>query len=259
MHTLSELTSLLLTASAFLLGAFIGSFVEIAAQRSTSQESDNKRPHCDCCGHALGIRELIPFGSWLLLRGRCRYCGAKTGVRRIAAELFGGIAFAESYLQTGLSWHTLELVLLFCILLYLALVDYETMRLPNLPMLAGTLSWVCFLQTYSDPFSRFLVGLCAAVILGGGMLVLSVIMDRILKKESLGGGDIKLYALLGLVFGLKYGLLLVILSCILGLLFAAVIGVRRNGQFPLAPAIAMAALLTVMFGQPVLTWYYSLF
>ncbi len=144
-------------------------------------------------------------------------------------------------------------------LVYLALVDLVTMELPGIPMLLAAVSFLAFLAAYPDPLRRLIWGLVGAAAIGGGVLAVSLIADKVLGRESMGGGDIKLLALLGLYLGPDGGLLLLILACIVGLVLALVMRIGRGREFPFGPAIALAAWPTLLFGGAALSWYWSLF
>lgn len=247
-------------ALVFALGACLGSFLDCAAGRAVRGERPWRgRSRCDCCGHVLGTRDLVPLVSWLCLRGRCRFCGAKIGLGRPAAEGLCGAVFCSVAWRFGLTWRTAETLILACVLLYLALVDGATMELPNAPMLLGAASWAAFLGTYPDPLSRLAQGVLGAFALGGGVGLVTLAADRILGRTTLGDGDILLLALLGLYLGPLTGLLLVLAASLIGLGSAALRGAGRGRAFPFAPSIALAAWPVVLFSRPLLVWYLGLF
>ncbi len=245
---------------AFALGACVGSFLDCAAGRSARGENPLKgRSHCDGCGRTLEFFDLIPIFSWLFLRGRCRRCGAKIGARCVIVETLCACVFASVLWRFGFSWTCLELLILGCALVYLSLVDLETMELPGAPMAVAAGSFLLFLFAHDDPLRRLLWGLLGALAIGGGVLLVSLIADKVMGRETMGGGDIKLLALLGLYVGPDGGLLLVIAACFTGLLFAGASRVGRGKEFPFGPAIALAAWPVLLFGESILRWYWSLF
>ena len=263
---------------AFLFGTVFGSFFNCMAWRIAHHESVLKgRSHCAVCGHTLGIADLIPVFSWLFLRGRCRYCKEKISPRYVAAELVCGCGFVLSFLRYGLSWRTLQVIVLFCILLALSLTDFETYEIPDRFILSGIIwyfatSWlmnrrlnlagmtVSILQdgeflTLSAWGQNLLAGLIGGFAIGGGMLFLSLLFDHLLGKESMGGGDIKLFFMTSLYLGLLQGLFSLILSCIVGLVIAAFM---RRKRVPFGPAISLAAFLSLLYGESFVNWYLSL-
>jgi leader peptidase (prepilin peptidase)/N-methyltransferase len=107
---------------------------------------------------------------------------------------------------------------------------------------------------------RILMGLIPAIVFGGGLLILSLVMDKILKRDSMGGGDIKLMAVLGLYFSAPECLLLLIIACVVGIVVARVMmSVEEDAPFPFGPALSVAAYITLLIGQQITHWYLSLF
>lgn len=242
----------------FCFGACMGSFLTCAADRYVRKESVLRgRSRCDSCGSRLGFFELIPILSYVCLRGRCRKCGARIPPRCLFAELFAALMYFGVYVRFGFGFVTLEYLLLFSALFALALIDLDTMEIPDGLILFGLAVYVAFLYPHGDYLARAKDGLLGAAVYGGGILLISFLMDFALGKETLGGGDVKLFALLGLYTGLKRGLLMLLISCVAGLIFAAVRGDKKK-EFPFGPAIAFAAIVTLVVGQEILDLYLSL-
>ena len=148
--------------------------------------------------------------------------------------------------------------LLLAVLLLLALIDYDTMEIPDGLTLAGAVTFLLFLYPHGGWGERVTDGLLGGLVYGGGMLLISLVMDFLLKKDTLGGGDVKLFAMLGLFTGLARGLLMLLISCITGLLFALSARGGKKKEFPFGPAIAVAAMFTLIAGQDLINWYLSL-
>lgn len=239
-------------------GAVMGSFLNCWAMRwAKGERYPRGRSACPKCGHTLGAADLVPIFSWIFLRGRCRYCGERVSARYPLTEIIGAGVFAGIWLRFGLTAYTAELCIFTACLFLLALIDSDTMILPNGPMLAAAAAWCVFLMTHEDRRGRAVSGLITAFAVGAALLAVSLVMDRVLKRESLGGGDIKLMALAALYLGPWGTLLTVILSCILGLVCALVLG-ARDRAFPFGPAICAGTWLVLMFGEPVIQWYLGL-
>lgn len=243
----------------FLCGACVGSFVNCAAMRKVQGEKFAKgRSHCPECGHTLGVRDLFPIVSWLFLRGRCRFCGTRISVRYPVTELVTALAFVAVLVRFGISVWTLQHCLLLAVLLALALIDLDTMELPNILLIFGVILWAVFLPFSASPLKGLIKGGLGALALGGVLLIFTLLMDKILKRETMGGGDIKLFAMLGLYCGPAVGLLLVLLSCLFGLVFMVLHSVRGQ-PFPFGPAIAAAAVPSLLVGPQLVSWYMGLF
>ena len=122
----------------FLLGAVLGSFANCMAWRiARGEDFVHGRSHCPVCGHVLAVRDLLPVLSYLMQRGRCRYCGAKLSRRYLLTELGTGLLFVLLLLRYGVSWAALQNSLLAVLLLAIALVDWDCMLIPNGLIVAG--------------------------------------------------------------------------------------------------------------------------
>lgn len=245
---------------AFWLGGCMGSFLDCAAGRYLRRIPFWKgRSRCDSCGHVLDPLDLIPIVSYLLRRGRCRRCGGKIPARCLVVECLTGLVYLTTVWALGPTLQSVEALVLESCLIWLSLVDLDTMELPNGPMLASAVSFLAFLPDHEDPLQRLWWGLLGAACIGGGVLLVSLVADKVLGKESMGGGDIKLLALVGLYLGPDVGLLMLILACLAGLALAAILKAGRGREFPFGPAIALAAWPCLLVGQRVLDWYFGLF
>lgn len=246
----------------FVLGAVMGSFINCAADRYCRKQSVWRgRSHCDSCGATLTVIDLVPILSYLFLRGKCRRCGAKIPPRCLVTELLVAIIYALTYALYGCSFVTLEYIALFSALIALSLVDLDTMEIPDGLLLFCAAVFAAFVylhgQGVDQMLDRLKDGVIGAVVYGGGMLTISLIMDRVLGRESMGGGDIKLFAVLGLFAGLVRGLLLLLIACIVGIISAYASG-NKNNAFPFGPCISGAAIITLLVGQQVVNQYLSL-
>ncbi len=279
------------------LGLIFGSFLNCTAMRIVRGEDFVKgRSHCMSCGHELTAADLIPLFSWLIHRGRCRHCGDKVSARYpitesvfmvlslimyIAIVIFGAgigtyggaentLADAEFIYGTGITIVRVETFIKFWFLsgcLYvLSLTDLESFEIPDGTLVTALISWIAFsileLIFQIHDIKWILHHLAAGIIIGAVMLLMSLIMDKILKKDSMGGGDIKLYALLGLYLGYAGSYELIILSCVLGLIFAGIrkgVMPKASREFPFGPSIAAAGYILLMTGPAITEWYLGMF
>ena len=246
-------------AVAVLLGAAMGSFLNCAAWRYVHGESVLRgRSHCPDCGHVLGVGDLIPVVSYLALRGRCRYCGGKVSPRYLLAEAAFGILTAACLLRFDLTAVCLRNWVLLCCLFMLTLTDLEDCVIPDGCLIAAIIAWAAALPFLWNGWTGPAVSLLTGLVCGGALLAVSLVMDRILGKESLGGGDIKLFFVVGLYLGPVGTLIALILSCVLGLIFAAVSRRGSGKPFPFGPAIAAATAVMLLWGEPLVNWYLGL-
>ena len=259
MLRLSAFITVYCCAVAALLGACTGSFLGCLAWRTVHGESVLRgRSHCDVCGHTLGVRDLVPVFSYLFSGGKCRYCGAKLSARHVWGEAVSGAVFATLLFRYDISLQTLEGWLLACVLLACAFADLEGYIIPDRFIAAGVVLFAVTLLIEPEPFRRLADGLLGGVGVGGGLLLLSLYMDKRMKRETLGGGDVKLLFLTGLFFGWKGNLLCLTLACVVGIVWGLA-GKRRGEAIPWGPSIAVGAWITALAGQMFIDWYLGFF
>lgn len=247
-------------ALGLVLGLVMGSGMNCLALRIVAGETWTKgRSRCPACGHELSPRELIPLLSWLMQKGKCRHCGAPVSKRYPITEAAMAVLYGSILLRFGLSFDTLSGLVLVTCLLALSLVDLDIQEIPDVLLLVPAAVRLVLLVVEHGFSLPLWQNVWPALALGGSVLVLSLLMDNVLGRESMGGGDIKLLFLLGLYLSFPCCVLLIILSCIVGLVLAFTLGARKGVAFPFGPAIALAAWIVLMIGEPVTAWYLGLF
>ena len=246
---------------AAVLGAVFGSFLNCAAWRLAHKEPFWKgRSRCPDCGHTLGVPDLVPVLSWLLLRGKCRHCGGKISVRYPLTELFFAAVTVACLLRFDLTAECLRNWVFLCCLFCLSLVDLECCEIPDGCHIIAAAAWVIALPFMGMSLREILIHVVSGAGFGGGILLISLVMDAVLHRESMGGGDIKLFAVMGLYLGPAASLFALVLACILGLLFQLIRKAAGTGeeQIPFGPAIAAAAAVMLLWGGGMVRWYLSL-
>ncbi|MDY6308986.1 MAG: prepilin peptidase [Oribacterium sp.] len=278
---------------AFILGAVFGSFTDCMAYRIMNGESVLKgRSHCDVCGHVLGARDLVPIFSWLFSHGKCRYCDARISAESTITELLMGICFVITVTRFGLSFEALRILVLLVIFFALSIIDLHTLEIPDrfhiailityfitLPLVAWQKTtgysrvslWTLMTvqnsmniesqtagsTTFTETLLHMLLpGLLTAALIGGGMLLISLIMDKVLGKESMGGGDIKLFFATGFYLTPLLGLFNLVLCCLIGLVFVFAF---KKQKIPFGPSICIGTFISLLFGNQFINWYISLF
>ena len=248
-------------AVCFILGAVMGSFLNCAAYRTAHGQSFIKgRSRCTSCGHELSVKDLFPIFSYIFLRGKCRYCGAKVSVRYPLTELFFALLTVGCLFRFDLTLLCLRNYIFICCLFYITLTDIESMIIPNGALIISAVAWALYLPFSGYGWLDILLYVAAGVAFGVGILLISLILDKVFKKESMGGGDIKLFAVCGLYFGFAGMLFTVIIACVIGLLFGLVYKKLRKGEkaFPFGPSIAISSCLMLFIGQLFVSWYMGL-
>ena len=249
-----------LTCVFAVLGLVMGSALNCLALRLAAGKkwSGKERSECPHCHHILTPGELIPLLSFLIQKGKCRHCGAKISPRYPIAEAVLAAVYAACFLRFGLTLALVSVLIFVSCLFCLSLVDLDTQIIPDRFLLIPLATRIVELVV-TDGF-RGLTALIPGLIIGTSVLVLSLIMDKVLKKDTMGGGDIKLLFLCGCFLGLPECLLMVMIACILGIAMAAILlKVDSETAFPFGPAISVSATLTLFIGQPIMNWYLSLF
>ncbi|UQZ37461.1 prepilin peptidase [Paenibacillus sp. PK3_47] len=237
-----------------LLGLILGSFYNVVALRVPAGESLSHPPsHCTGCGTRLKARDLVPVFSWLFSRGRCRHCGAKVSVLYPLGELATGLLFLWSYLEFGLTVRGLTAVVLASLAVIVTVADLKYMLIPNKVLLFfAPLLLVLTLLNADGPVWLYLLG---AVVGGGGIFLFAWF-------GGMGMGDVKLFALLGLVVGFPGVLLAFLTACLLGTLVGGTLQltgtVKRGQPVPFGPWLAVGALLAYGYGSQIISGYLSL-
>ncbi len=252
---------MLLVAFVALLGLLIGSFLNVVIWRVPRGESVASPPsHCPGCAAEISPRDNIPVLSWLLLRGRCRHCGAPISIRYPAVELLTAVLFGAMAARFGLSWELPAYLYLTAVGVALAAIDLDTKRLPNAltlpsyPVLAGLLLLPAALDPAWSDYVRAL--------LGGLALFAFYLLTALIYPAGMGMGDVKLAGVLGIALGwLGWGVL--VLGGFLGFIYGAVVGIAlilskragRGSAIPFGPYMVAGAFTAILVGQPIVDWY----
>jgi leader peptidase (prepilin peptidase) / N-methyltransferase len=200
----------------FILGGCMGSFLNCMSWRIVHGEGLGGRSHCDSCGHVLGALDLIPILSYIINKGKCRYCGVKLSRRHLVAEAISAIVFVSILLKFNISFQALKFMLFACILLAASFADLEGYIIPDRFIISGIVVYAGCLIYDS---SAWLDGLAGGVIVAGGTLIVVLIFEKVKGVEAMGGGDIKLLFVTGLFLGLAANVLCLILACLIGIIF----------------------------------------
>lgn len=204
------------------------------------------------CSTRLKPLDLIPVLSYLFSRGKCRYCGTSFSPRYALVELLTALLFVWCFQVFGLSLMLLKAFILTSFLIVITFIDYDHQLILDkvLLWLAGFGVVINLYLGSVEPLDMLIAGL-----MGGGLLLLIAVVS----KGGMGGGDIKFAAALGLCFGWQSLLLTLLLSFALGgiggaLLLALKLKSRKD-FIPFGPFIALGALITLLYGNTIITWY----
>lgn len=242
-----------------LFGLVMGSALHCLAWRIAHNEPwAGGRSHCPACGHTLSPRELVPLFSWLVQKGRCRSCGAAIPARYPLSEAALAVVYVSLLVCFGISGMLVQSLVLCSCLFCLSLVDLDVQLIPHRFLLIPAVVRLIGVALESG-FVRAGLWLLQGVAIGTVVLGLVLVLDKVLGKPSMGGGDIKLLAVLGLYFSPLCWLLMLIIACVLGIVLGLSLGAKKGVAFPFGPAISAAAWLALLVGEPLCSWYIGLF
>ncbi len=252
-----------LLALVFLFGISFGSFFNVLIYRLPSGKSLLKPPsHCPKCDNPIRFYDNVPLLSFLILRGKCRHCGAKISWRYPAVEALAGILAVIAIYYFGFTIRGFEAALLSLLFVPIFFIDLEHWIIPDsldLPWIPIGLA-VGFLSGSFVNWSGALIG----ALVGGGVFALIMILGKVaFKKEAMGFGDVKLAAMLGAFMGWKNLLLILILASFLGSLVgvALIISSRKKTEratsVPFGPFLVTASLIAIYFGDSIINAYIS--
>jgi leader peptidase (prepilin peptidase)/N-methyltransferase len=244
-----------------LVGALVGSFLNVCIYRLPRRESIVwPGSHCPACSHPIAWYDNIPLASYLVLVGRCRSCSVPIPWRYPVVEGLNAAGYIVLLWYFGLGWSTAVYALLYSLLIVVAGTDLSHKIIPNAITLPGT---AVGLLSSATVLSTGLVNGFIGMVVGGGLLwLLAWLSPYLFGKEGMGGGDIKLMAMIGAFLGWKPALLTIMVGSLLGSLVGlTLIGTRvisRQDYIPFGPFLVCGALIALFFGQPLLNWYQGL-
>lgn len=238
----------------FLYGIVIGSFLNVCIYRIPKKESIVfPSSHCMACGHKLSWYDLFPVFSFLLLQGRCRYCGAKISKQYPIVEAANGILYVIVFMANGLNAKSILYCLMTSALIVITVIDERTFEIPvSLNYFLAVLGVVmCFLD--SENLLEHIIGaLCVSLFLGFLFLLSG--------GSAIGGGDVKLMAAAGLILGWKLILLAFLAGCIIGSVVHVLRMKLTKAEHVLAmgPYLSLGIFLMALWGERLISWYFGM-
>jgi len=274
----------------FVLGACFGSFFNVVIYRLPKNESIVlPSSHCMNCGEPIRWYDNIPILSYFILRGKCRDCGTEFSIRYALVELLTAVLFAlvvykYSYLVTNirtverasalriyLAATGITIFHLFFVggMIIATFIDFDHQIIPNeitftgIPI--GIIASTIFpaMQGQSSYLWGFLLSLISAVAAGGVLYLIGAIAGKILKKEAMGFGDVKLLAMIGAFIGWKLTAICIFFASLTGAAVGmSLIGLKKvewQSRIPFGPYIVLGALISYFWGSKILEWYLGFF
>lgn len=235
-----------------ILGLVFGSFYLVVATRLPEEKSIIKPgSHCDNCNHELKWYELIPVISYMLQKGKCRSCGAKIPFLTVIIELITAGAFVLPYYLYGFDYKFFAAIVIFSLTIIIFISDFKYYIINDGPLFTSII-FIILLKLYFFNYKVILHSVLSGLIMFVLFLLIKFFGDRIFKKESLGGGDIKLAILLGVVLNLKLGLTAFVLSAFIAFPYALFVSIfKKEAIVPYGPFIIAALVIVFIFSSQV--------
>ncbi|MEW6739228.1 MAG: prepilin peptidase [Nitrospirota bacterium] len=254
----------------FLLGLIVGSFLNVCIYRLPRNISIIRpSSSCPACNTPIKPWDNIPVLSYIFLKGKCRKCGESISIRYPMVELLNGILYWAASNFFGYGWHLPFLFVFVSAMIVITFIDLDFQIIPDVITLPGiVISLLSASFLLPDPFSLqpsafslSVVGFknsIAGLFIGGGLFYLIAILSR----GGMGGGDIKLMAMVGAFMGWKA----VFLTTFIGSLVGSIVGIflmvfkgkGRKTKIPFGPFLALGSIITLFFGGEILKWYFHM-
>ena len=254
----------------FIFGLIIGSFLNAVIFRLKSGESFLfTRSHCPFCKHELAAKDLVPLFSFLMLKGRCRYCGKRISWQYPIVELATALSFVLLALNLQFTIYNLQFfvtLVFICFLIVIAVFDYKHYLILDkvvFPALALAIIWNIYLDLsthYPLPttHSHFVSGLLGALVVAGFFAAQYYLSGG----RWIGFGDVKLGLFLGSLFGFKFGLVMLVIAYFMGAVVGlSLIALNRKtlgSKLPFGVFLSISAIIMVLYGDRITNWYFHL-
>jgi leader peptidase (prepilin peptidase) / N-methyltransferase len=266
------MSSVVVVLLIFALGASVGSFLNVVIYRLPAGQSLLHPPsRCPNCGKRLKFYDNVPVWGWLKLKGRCRYCHHPIARRYVLVESATGALFVLAFWAFSLSLPLLGYWAFFSWLMALALIDLDTLTLPNSLTQSGLIAGLAFQAllgwthsgTIAGTINQGWIGVVGVVVGIWVFDAITILGSIAFGQTAMGGGDAKLAAMMGAWLGWRHLLLAGFLGCVLG----AIVGggalmlrlLSRRQPMPFGPFLAVGAVLTAFWGDAIVSAYMRLF
>lgn len=232
----------------FILGTIFGSFYLVIGTRLPLKENViTGRSRCDNCKHVLKWYELIPIISFLIQGGKCRHCHKKISINHLIIEIITGILFVFGYYKYNITYELFIYLVLVSVMILIFVSDFKYMIILDSTWIIGSIL-IIILKYFAYGFHSVFISILSGIGLFIVMYIIMLIGNFLFKKESLGGGDIKLSFLIGLTIGFRLGLIALIFASFLALPYAfAQIYLIKKNELPYGPFLISATVIIFVF------------
>lgn len=258
----SSILEIVIDILIFVLGLTVGSFLNVCIYRLPREESIVKpRSHCPKCNKSIPWYDNIPLLSYIILGGKCRYCQAKISFQYFTVELLTGLIFLLFYNSFGLSMISLIYVVFVCGLIIATFVDFNFRIIPDEINIGGIILGliISFIYPRLHATNNNLIGLYRSflgIIVGGGIIwIFGIAGDFIFKKETMGGGDVKLMAMIGAFLGWELALLTFFIAPVFGAIVGIIIKLKtKSSLIAYGPYLSLASIVVIFWSDKILKW-----
>lgn len=245
----------------FIFGSVIGSFLNVCIYRIPSGISIVSPPsRCPSCHKEIPFYYNIPVAGWFILRGRCAHCASRISFKYPLIEAMTGFLASALFLKFGLSAPLFAYFAFSSALTVVTFIDLEHQIIPDVISLPGIVAGFTAAFFISSPPYPGVIESLIGILLGGGLLLaIAAAYYLLTRNEGMGGGDVKLLAMVGAFIGWKGVLLTVLAGSFLGaaagLIAMAASGKGTKHPIPFGPFLSAGALLHLFFGDSIIGWY----
>ena len=241
-----------------IFGALIGSFLNVCIIRLPREESIiTPGSHCPHCAKPVNFYDNIPVVSYLLLKGRCRYCKESISIQYPLVEGITALGSLALFVRFGPSLSYLFYFSFVAALIVITGIDLYHQIIPDVISLPGL--GVGLLASLVIPQINFLDSLIGALLGGGSLFIVATLYQWLFKREGMGGGDVKLLAMIGAFLGWKAVILTILLSSLIGSITGILIMVLRGKDFkyaiPFGPFLSFGAVIALFYQNEIIFWY----
>jgi len=244
-----------------IFGAMIGSFLNVCICRLPNEESIIwPGSHCPHCNKPIKPYDNIPLISYLFLRGKCRYCKGSISPQYPLVEGMTALSSLLLIMKFGLSLSFLFYFAFVAALIVITVIDLYHQIIPDVISLPGI--GVGLLASLLIPQITFFNSLIGILFGGGSLFLVATVYQWLFKREGMGGGDVKLLAMIGAFLGWKAVILTILLSSLIGSITGILIMVLKgkNSKYaiPFGPFLSLAAVISLFYGETLVRWYLGL-
>jgi leader peptidase (prepilin peptidase)/N-methyltransferase len=245
----------------FVFGICIGSFLNVCIYRLPESKSIvHPRSMCPRCGTLIASYDNIPILSYMVLRGKCRYCGARISLRYPVIECISGIFAVGVFLKYGLSFEALIYFTFIATLLVITFIDIDHQIIPDVISLPGIP--IFFAASFALPDITLVESILGVLIGGGSLWIVAQLYYVLTRKEGMGGGDIKLLAMMGAIIGWKGVLFTIFVASAIGTVVGILVMLKTRTSMklkvPFGPFLAIGAIAYIFLGPQLMAWYFNL-